>query len=231
MSEERRGDGFSGFLRGLMIVLFIISFAVVFVLYMKPLYYIDITVMGLEKASGKDAATIRRNYDTVISYMYLWNRGPLNFPDFAMSQHGRIHFADCKKIFDAVQVICAVSGLWTLTAGIRHRHSSRYKYLRNAGIIAILIPAVLIVLATLDWQKFFITFHSIFFRNNYWLFDPAADPVILILPDEFFLQCVVIIVVIVLTGGIICLRRAAEKKRRWRESRHQGRSRSSRYRD
>lgn len=227
-NREKGGSALSGFLRGVMIVLFIFSFAIVFVLYMKPLYYLDIVLMNLVKASGRDAETIKRNYDAVISYMYLWNRGPLNFPGFAMSEHGRIHFSDCKKIFDAVQILCAVSGLWTLIAFIRHRHSLRYRYLRNAGIAAILVPAALIVLAVLDWSRFFTAFHQIFFRNNYWLFDPATDPIILVLPDAFFLQCVVVIVLLVLIGGILCILRAGRKKRRLQANLEKARGRRRR---
>ena len=42
-------------------------------------------------------------------------------------------------------------------------------------------------------------FHSIFFpgKDN-WLFDPATDPVILILPEAFFRSCAILILAAVL---------------------------------
>ena len=45
--------------------------------------------------------------------------------------------------------------------------------------------------------------HKIFFRNDYWLFNPATDPIIKILPDTFFMHCGMMIVGIVLLINII----------------------------
>ena len=51
----------------------------------------------------------------------------------------------------------------------------------------------------LDFDQAFTVFHSIFFpgKDN-WLFDPATDPVILILPEEFFRSCAILILAAVL---------------------------------
>ena len=119
MRQERKATFLKGLFWTLILTLFLISFSVVFTLYMEPLYWADIRLMGLEKASGRSAEVIRKNYHTMVSYMYLWNRTPvLSLPDFAMSQGGKIHFADCKRIFDAVQMICAVSGLLTILSAV-----------------------------------------------------------------------------------------------------------------
>lgn len=200
--------------RALMIALFLISLGVVFVLYFRPLYYLDINLFHLDAASGKDAAVIRRNYDTLCNYLFFWNRGVLVLPDFAMSEHGRIHFADCKRIFDVVQILCIVTGIITIAGAIRKKHTARC--LRIAGIMTIAIPVVLGILAAVQWNALFVTFHTILFRNDYWLFDPARDPIILVLPDGFFLQCAVVILIIVLAGGILCLVGARKKTYRRR---------------
>lgn len=227
--ERRRSYFWPGLFWTIVITLFLISFAVVFVLYMKPLYYIDIPFMNLEKASGRSADVIRRNYDAMVSYMQIWNRGPLVLPDFSMSEHGRIHFADCKRIFDAVQAICLVTGILTVVSIIVHHHSLHYRYLRAAGTLILAIPAALGILAYLDWNKVFITFHQIFFRNNYWIFNPAADPVILILPDAFFLQCLLVILMVLVIGALVLFSRAARKKRRLSDKMARARARGRRY--
>ena len=201
-------------LRAIVIALFIISLGVVLILYFRPLYYLDISLLHLDTASGLDAAAVRRNYDALCSYLFVWNRAPLTLPDFAMSEHGRIHFADCKRIFDVVQILCLVSGILTLLGALRRKHTSGC--LKIAGILTIVIPAALGILAFLRWEDLFVTFHTLLFRNNYWLFDPRTDPVILILPDGFFFQCAVVIILIVLTGGIFCLWRAYRKAGRRR---------------
>ncbi len=196
-------------LRAIVIALFIISLGVVFALYFRPLYYLDISIFHLDKACGLDTSTVRSNYDSLCNYLFFWNRGDLFLPNFAMSEHGRIHFADCKRIFDVVQILCLVTGSITLIGAIRRKHTARC--LRIAGILTITIPIVLGLLAVFQWNNLFTTFHTILFRNDYWLFDPRTDPVILILPDSFFFQCAVVVLLIVLVGGIICLVRSRRK--------------------
>ena len=68
---------------------------------------------------------------------------------------------------------------------------------------------VVAALAATDFDRAFTVFHSIFFpgKDN-WLFDPATDPVIALLPEEFFRNCAIAIaasllglcLVLVLTG-------------------------------
>ena len=203
----------------LMIALFIISFAVVFVLYCRPLYYLDIRLLKLDAASGVPASAIRKDYDSIVHYLCFWNRKPLALGSFAMSEQGRIHFADCKRIFDAVQILCIVTGIFTVISFVLHKHGGNARYLRLAGILTIAIPAVLGILAVWRWDLVFTTFHKLLFRNDYWLFDSARDPIILVLPDAFFFQCAIVIFAIILLGGIICLSRAFRRKRRvaaWR---------------
>ena len=193
-------------LRAVGIALFIISLGVVAVLYFRPLYYLDVSFIHLDTASGLEASVVRRNYDVLCDYLFFWNRGQLHLPDFVMSERGRIHFADCKVIFDVIQVLCLATGILTLIGALRRKHTARC--LRIAGILTIVIPIALGLLAIFQWDRLFVTFHTILFRNDYWLFDPRTDPVILVLPDEFFFQCAVGILIIVLAGGIFCLVRA-----------------------
>ena len=47
-------------------------------------------------------------------------------------------------------------------------------------------------------------FHQIVFRNDYWIFNEATDPVITILPEAFFMHCFMMIVgiVMVISAGL-----------------------------
>lgn len=60
-------------------------------------------------------------------------------------------------------------------------------------------------MTAVNWEAVFIMFHKIMFRNDYWLFDEALDPVITILPDTFFLQCAVMIILLILSGSLLCI--------------------------
>ena len=169
--------------------------------------------MDLEKISGMNAQTIRANYDALIDYNLLWNRAPLEFPTLPMSQPARIHFAEVKRIFDGIQIAwiaSAVMTVWILFA----TRGRRRRWLKWTGILGLVIPAALGALVAAGWDSFFVRFHELVFDNDYWLFDPATDPVILILPDGFFLQCAVLILAIVVLGSILCIACAGRKRRK-----------------
>ena len=189
----------------IMLMIFIISFAVVFTVFFKPLYYFDINYLNIDQISGLDAETIKENYRILINYQSIFYQGTLNLPDFVMSDSGRIHFEEVKRIFEAIQVMMVISGLISIPMTIKNIKEKEYRFLRLTGLITIIVPTVLGFLAALDFERAFVLFHQIVFRNDYWIFDYRTDPVITILPETFFMHCFMLIVVIVCLLAIICL--------------------------
>lgn len=185
--------------------LFLFSFAVVFVLNFRWLYYLDIGFLKLEQASGMSAADIRRNYDALIDYNQFWHRAALVFPTLPMSWEGEIHFREVKQIFDLIQIMCIVTGILSILLWFPGRRRKDRRCLITAGILSITVPAALGLLAAAGWERFFVTFHTMVFQNDYWLFDPETDPVITILPDTFFLQCAAGIILVILLCGFLLL--------------------------
>lgn len=78
-------------------------------------------------------------------------------------------------------------------------------YLLYAAFITLVLPVVLGAACFAAWDKVFVLFHEISFGNDLWLFDPAVDPVIKVLPDQFFLHEALAIFALVVIGGILCL--------------------------
>ena len=193
--KRRKKGSAAGLLFALILLVFLAAAAVVVTLNLRWLFYQDIQWMNLEQASGMSADAIRRNYDALIDYNLVWNRGPLVFPSLPMSQGGRIHFEEVKRIFDGIQIACVVSGVLSLWILIATRRTGR-RWLKITGILGLGLPAARGVLV---------------FQNDYWLFDPATDPVILILPDGYFLQCAVLILALLFAGSILCLVRAGKR--------------------
>ncbi len=205
--EKKRKEkiGFSGVAAALALLVFIMTGAVCLVLNLRPLYYADIKFMRIPEYSGLTAEAVRENYDALIDYNQVWNRNELAFPSLPMSQTGKIHFEEVKRIFDGIQIACLISGLCLVLLIPLMLLLRKRRWLFLTGIMTLVIPAAAGILVLVDWQRFFVTFHQLVFRNDYWLFDPAVDPVITILPDGFFEQCAVLIVVLVLLVGIVCL--------------------------
>lgn len=193
-------------LLSLILTLTLISLAVVLTLACKPLYYLDIHALHIPETTGYTISEIKANYDAVIDYSLSFGNAPLEFPTFPMSEGegGRIHFEEVKNIFNLFKYI-AIFGTLTGAAGIlRQRRKQSYGYLKLTAILTVALPAVIGATVALNWDWTFAAFHELAFNNDYWLFDPATDPIINILPDAYFLHCAVMILVLVILGSLIC---------------------------
>ena len=186
-------DIFLGILAAITVICIAISMTVLF----RPLYYSDIDRLNIPENSGFTRQECIRNYDTLIDYNILGGEKELQFPDMAMSTQGRIHFEEVKTIFTAAQIIAAAGGIFF--AGLLIWRRRTYRWMRVSVITSAVIAASTLAAVLIDWQRAFVVMHKIFFRNDYWLFNPATDPIIKILPDTFFMHCGMMI------GGIVVL--------------------------
>ncbi len=193
----------------------VLTGSIAWVLLLRPFYYVQIGPLGVCQASGLTAAQARAAYNDVMNYC-LGLR-----PDFAagvlpFSAEGASHFADVRVLFllDLAVLAVTVALLAALKVACLRRKTQLPRLAgRTPGFWAacglggfILLVAAL---AATDFDRAFTVFHGIFFpgKEN-WLFDPATDPVILLLPEEFFRNCAIAIaasllglcLVLILTG-------------------------------
>ncbi len=202
--REPEGVTLFNFLLALIGCVFLFCGSVVLVLNLRTIYYFDISYLNLTEETGMSTQQIRENYDVLIDYN-LFTKGihKLEFPDFPMSERGEIHFREVKRIFLAIQYLTILSGILFLLGLIRQLSRRDCKSLKLLSIFSVLIPVALGMAVALNWERFFIGFHELVFSNDYWLFDPSTDPVILILPDEFFLHCAGAILIFILLGAMV----------------------------
>lgn len=189
----------------IMLMIFIISLAVVFTVFFKQLYYFDINHLNIDLTSGMAVDTIKENYNLLIDYQSIFYQGALNLPDFAMSTSGKIHFQEVKVIFEIIQVLLIISGLTAIPMIIKRLKEKEYRFFKLTGMLTIIVPAILGFIVALDFDRAFVIFHKIVFRNDFWIFDYRSDPVIGILPEAFFMHCFIMIVVIVIVLATACL--------------------------
>lgn len=196
----------SNFLLALIGFLFLVCGSVTLVLNCRQLYAWELQQLNLGDELGLSETVLMDNYNALIDYnLAIGGTDRLEFPDFPMSEHGRIHFEEVKVIFVWIQYLCWIMGLLFLVGSIWKLKRHEYRFLKSLAIMTWVIPAVLGTLIALFWDQVFVIFHKIFFANDYWLFDPVTDPVILILPDEFFAHCAVAILLLVAAGGVVSL--------------------------
>lgn len=188
---------------GIVFTLFFISISVIIIINARPLYYNNIDRFELEKISGLDKETIIENYDTLIDYCSPFYQGELRFPSLASSESGTSHFAETKVIFVSFYYIAAITGVLLLIIILHKKKQHDTSYLRTSAITIIVLPSIVGIATALNFEKTFLLFHKLAFRNNDWMFDPDTDPIINLLPEEFFMYCAIGIVIIVLVGSLI----------------------------
>ena len=199
-------------LSALVLTATIISAAVVLTLgASKPLYYFDIDYLHIQEDSGYEKEEIWENYNALIDYNLSPFIKKLEFPTFPMSKEAEIHFAEVKEIFQGFLWMFVIGIPVSVMVSMMNRRHHRLGYLKLAGILTIALPILLGILVAVNWDRAFVLFHEIAFDNDYWLFHPDTDPVIAILPDDFFLHCAVMILVLVAIGAGICIWRWRRK--------------------
>lgn len=189
----------------LLLMICIICFAVIVVVFCKQIYYFDIDYLNIAHNTGLSKEVIQKNYDILIQYQSIFYQGELNLPDFVMSTTGRIHFEEVKRIFEIIQISFIVTGVISAFMIYKNLKEKEYRFLLLTSLFTIIIPTILGLLASIDFNKAFILFHQIVFRNNYWIFDYTTDPVITILPETYFMHCFMIIVLIVIVISVALL--------------------------
>jgi integral membrane protein (TIGR01906 family) len=203
VAEEKRRE-YRGlqWLLAVVLTLVFICLAVTLVLRSSWLYERDIRDMGLAEKLDVSEAFILEQYQALIAYNLPGGTDTLVFPGLPSSENALQHFAEAKVIFMVFQI-----GLWIGLAvsvfGIIFLRNRRPLYLKYAGILSLALPAVIGLCALLFWQQFFVLFHQLFFRNDLWLFNAVTDPIILMLPDQYFLHCAIAIVALTIICGML----------------------------
>lgn len=183
---------------GVLFLIFFISLGLTVAIYFRPFYY-----MGMERISAETGAPvemIKENYDALIDWCSPFCNNELDFPTLSESASGVSHFVEVKVIFNLFFVLLFVTPIFL--AGLiflQHKRGST-SWLLASPIIVCVLPLLIGAACAIDFNRIFILFHQIVFNNDDWLFSPTEDPIILFLPERFFMQCALIIVGTVLLG-------------------------------
>ena len=183
-------------------VLGIVSMVANVVTAMTFIYPIITRHFYLDLITGLDHGTLLANYRIVVQYILLPWVTDLYTPDFIMSASGAFHFWEVKVIYHIMQAIAA---LFLATVFIRLKKRKPILPLLNltSNFIFILFGSLLAGML-IDFDFFFYWFHRLFFNNDYWLFHPRYDPIILAMPYQLFMIFgIMIVVVLFVVAGVI----------------------------
>ncbi|MQS52877.1 TIGR01906 family membrane protein [Companilactobacillus mishanensis] len=155
-----------------------------------PIFHFDIGHYFLDQEANMSSSRLMHNYNQMMNYLinpFDWH---WYLDDFRSSLSGRTHFEDCKKLFMLNFAVLIISGMYVWFN--RKKRAYYNKVFLYIAIVGVILAALMVV----DFDDFFVIFHKILFRNNDWLFDASLDPIIDVLPEEFFTQCFVLFFVL-----------------------------------
>lgn len=186
-------------------ILFLYTFiysAIMFLLFNKNFYYIHINIFNLPKKTTYSIDTIKLNYNTMIDYLKPFSNKPFHLPTLQYSKQGKIHFQEVKEIFNNMSLIFIIVIIILTFILYYHYKKKDSTFLKYCAINCIIITSVTALIGYFNFDKAFLIFHKIFFKNDYWLFDPTKDQIINILPQEFFRNCSILILIFIIIGSL-----------------------------
>ncbi|MGX7244227.1 TIGR01906 family membrane protein [Enterococcus quebecensis] len=180
----------------LCLILTIISLAITITINFRLLYVIDIDSLKILDYMSMDKSTLLKNFDQLMAYLNNPFNHTLKLSDFPVSESGAFHFYEVKRLF----LLCyGVLALTIIPSGIfifRLIKTKRIWRLIRPFQWGMIIPVFFGVLMAIGFDQFFVAFHGLFFNNDDWLFDPVTDPIINVLPEEFFMHCFILFFVL-----------------------------------
>lgn len=166
-----------------------IALCITITINFRPLYSFDLDFLQIVTNTSLDKATLMKNYGELLTYLNNPFQQSLSLSDFPVSVSGAFHFYEVKRLF----LLCYGVLLLTIVPSVLFLHKlakqRRLWRLIRPAQWGMLIPIVFGLVMMLGFDQFFVSFHHIFFRNDDWLFDPITDPIINVLPEQFFMHC------------------------------------------
>lgn len=199
-----------GMLQAILTALVILAGAIALPILFRPFFYWHITPLDICARVGLTFEQVKTAYNEMLDFCIgitdSFSVGVLPF-----SQSGAEHFADVRKLF--LLDLGVLLGAALLLTGILLMKRKKTLWLAGhtpgfwsaigLGVTFVLVGG----LAALDFDRAFVVFHKLFFpgKDN-WIFDGRFDPVINMLPAEFFRNCALLIFgAILLSCGLMII--------------------------
>ena len=176
----------------LSLFLTIITLVITIAINFRPLYVFDIHYLNILDATTVGKTTLLKNFDQLMAFLNNPFAHTLALPDFPMSSAGRGHFIDVKKLFMLNYVVLLVTIIPAVVFLVKLKKQQSLWRLIRPFQWGMGIPVILGFLMATSFDRFFVTFHELFFQNDDWLFDPLTDPIINVLTEEFFMHCFIL---------------------------------------
>lgn len=154
-----------------------------------PLFEWSLYIGNIPEQVGMHHETIMENYYVLLRYLHAPWINELHMPDFPTSASGAFHFYEVKVLFGINYAVLFLSGICSIYY-VKYLKKQQYLWsLKQPFKVAIAVPIVLTIFLAFSFDYMFVLFHQILFNNEDWLFNPATDPIITVLTQDFFMYC------------------------------------------
>lgn len=149
-----------------------------------------------------NSISLKENYNYIIDYIQNPVKKNFKLPTIPFSSNGKRHFDDVKKVILYGEYFFIASIILFATISLLTKKNYILICLKTSGKQLIVIAILALFISVFNFSDFFDSFHKLIFPNDYWIFDPQYDPVILILPEVYFMHCAAVILFFSLITGI-----------------------------
>ncbi|WP_406789686.1 TIGR01906 family membrane protein [Clostridium neuense] len=182
---------------------------------LKPIYYYDALNLNIieeynlhiEKYTPDteylNSISLKTNYNYIINYIQNPRKEVFKLPTIPFSLNGKRHFEDVKNTITYSEYIFISSIILFILVSLISKKNYVLFCLKSSGKQLIIISIFSLFISFFGFSELFDSFHKIIFKNDYWIFDPQYDPVILILPENYFMHCAAVILFFSLLAGIL----------------------------
>lgn len=196
------------------IFVLILTAAIALTIWAVPLYQFSLQHLNVPERVGLTFEQIVDNYYVLLKYLHLPWVSTLTLPNFPVSASGAFHFYEVKILFYVNYALLFASLIGTVFYLRKLKKINGFWRLVQPFKIAVFIPFVLLLVLAMDFDWMFVMFHELLFNNDAWLFNAATDPIILVLPQEFFMYCFILAFVLIeasFIGGYFYFKKKAYK--------------------
>ena len=119
---------------------------------------------------------------------------------------------DVKSLINGVYVLATITLtlmviviIWGIVLKPHQFISTLVELLSSSAKYILITAIILSVLSLLAFQQLFLIFHQISFANDLWILDPATDYLIMMFPQNFFLEATLLIGLLILIECLILI--------------------------
>ena len=189
MAKLKMKNTLMGILAGILVIIMSTGIMLAFIHISDVPYIFEIDAQNIEESSKMDREEILSNYNAVLDYLSPFSSKEFSLPTLKFTEMGAYHFAECKVFFNVVYGSALLAGILLVLLGLKNMFSSTSLII--GGAFGLCLPVTLGTAIAINFDKAFTFFHTLFFDGDTYLFDPAKDQIINILPPEFFMHCAI----------------------------------------